>query len=61
MTQKHGLTPKLMGTKCQSLLHDLKKKRRYWKFKEAALGCTLWRTYFGKDYDSHKTYNTMNE
>lgn len=50
MIQKHGLTSILMGTKFQSLLYDLKDKRRYWKFKEEAQGHTLCRTHFRRDY-----------
>jgi len=33
MIQKHVFTPVLTGIKFQSLLYDLKDKRRYWKFK----------------------------
>jgi replicative superfamily II helicase len=34
----------------KQLLDDLKEKRRYWKWKEEALDCTLWRTHFGRGY-----------
>jgi len=34
----------------KQLLGDLKERRRYWKFKEEALDCTLWRTRFRRDY-----------
>ena len=32
----------------KQLLDGLKDKRRYWKLKEEALDCTLWRTRFGR-------------
>jgi hypothetical protein len=38
------------GIRRKQLLDDLKKKRRYWKLKEEALDCTLWRTHFGRGY-----------
>jgi hypothetical protein len=38
------------GRRRKQLLDDLKEKRQYWKLKEEALGCTLWRTCFGRDY-----------
>jgi hypothetical protein len=38
------------GRRRKQLLDDLKEKRRYWKLKEKALYCTLWRTRFGRDY-----------
>jgi hypothetical protein len=38
------------GRRHKQLLDDLKEKRRYWKLKEEALDCTLWRTRIGKDY-----------
>jgi hypothetical protein len=38
------------GRRCKQLVDDLKKKRRYWKLKEEALDCTLWRTRFGRGY-----------
>jgi hypothetical protein len=38
------------GRRCKQLLDDLKEKRRYWKLKEEALDCTLWRTRFGRGY-----------
>jgi hypothetical protein len=34
----------------KQLLDGNKKKRSYWKFKEEALDCTLWRTRFGRGY-----------
>jgi hypothetical protein len=34
----------------KQLLHDLKKKRGYWKLKERELDRTLWRTCFGRGY-----------
>jgi len=36
--------------KHKQLLDNLKENRRYWKLKEEALPCTLWRTCFGKGY-----------
>jgi hypothetical protein len=33
----------------KQLLDDLKEKKRYWKLKEEALDCTMWRTCFGRD------------
>jgi hypothetical protein len=38
------------GIRRKQLLDDLKKKRRYWKLKEEALDCTVWRTRFGRGY-----------
>jgi hypothetical protein len=38
------------GRRRKQLLYDLKEKRRYWKLKEEALDCTLWRTGFGRGY-----------
>jgi hypothetical protein len=38
------------GRRRKQLLDDLKEKRRYWKLKEAALDCSLWRTRFGRGY-----------
>jgi hypothetical protein len=34
----------------KQLQDDLKEKRRYWKLKEEALDCNLWRTRFGRGY-----------
>jgi hypothetical protein len=34
----------------KQLLDDLKEKIRYWKLKEEALDCTLWRSCFGRGY-----------
>jgi hypothetical protein len=39
------------GRRRKQLLEDLKEKRRYWKLKEEALDCTLWRTRFGRGYE----------
>jgi hypothetical protein len=36
------------GKRRKQLLHDLKKKRRYWKLKEKAADRTIWKTRFGK-------------
>jgi hypothetical protein len=36
------------GRTCMKLLDDLKGKRVYWKLKEVALDCTLWRTNCGR-------------
>jgi hypothetical protein len=38
------------GRRRKQLLDDLKEKKRYWKLKEEALDCTLWRTRFGRGY-----------
>jgi hypothetical protein len=38
------------GRRRKQLLDDLKQKRRYWKLKEEALDCTLWKTRFGRGY-----------
>jgi hypothetical protein len=38
------------GRRRKQLLDDLKEKRRYWKLKEEALDCTVWRTLFGRGY-----------
>jgi hypothetical protein len=38
------------GRRHKQLLDDLKEKRRYWKLKEEALDCTVWRTHFGRGY-----------
>jgi hypothetical protein len=34
----------------KQLLDDLKEKAGYWKLKEEALDCILWRTRFGRGY-----------
>jgi hypothetical protein len=34
------------GRRHKQLLDDLKERRGYWKLKEEALSCTLWRTRF---------------
>jgi hypothetical protein len=38
------------GRRHMQLLDDVKKKRRYWDFKEEALDHTLWRTRCGRGY-----------
>ena len=38
------------GRRRKQLLDELKEKTGYWKLKEKALYCTLWRTRFRKDY-----------
>ena len=38
------------GRRHKQLLDDLKAKRGYWKLKESALDCTLWRIRFGRGY-----------
>jgi hypothetical protein len=38
------------GRRRKQILDDLKEKSRYWKLKEEALDCTLWRTCFGRGY-----------
>jgi hypothetical protein len=38
------------GKSHKHLLNDLTEKTRYWKLKEEALDCTLWRTCFGRGY-----------
>jgi hypothetical protein len=38
------------GVRRKKLLDDLKKTRGYWKLKQAALDCTVWRTRFGRVY-----------
>ena len=40
------------GKRRKQLLDDLKETRRYWKLKEKALDRTLWRTRFGRGYES---------
>jgi carboxylesterase type B len=32
-------------------LNDLKEMRGYWKAKQDALYCTLWRPHFGRDHE----------
>jgi hypothetical protein len=55
--QKHIIEGKIEGRKevlgrwgrrHKQLLDDLKEKRGYWKLKEEALDCTVWRTRFGR-------------
>jgi hypothetical protein len=38
------------GRRCKQLLDVLKEARRYWKLKQEAQDCTLWRTQFGRGY-----------
>ena len=38
------------GTRRKQLLDELKETRGYWKLKEKALNCFLWRTRFGRGY-----------
>lgn len=38
------------GRRCQQLLDGLQKRRRYLKFKEAALDHLVWRTHFWRGY-----------
>jgi hypothetical protein len=38
------------GRRCKQLLDDLKETRGYWKLKEEALDCTMWRMCFGRGY-----------
>jgi hypothetical protein len=40
------------GRRRKQLLDALKKRRGYWKLKEEALDCTLWKTRFGRGYGS---------
>jgi hypothetical protein len=46
------------GTRRRQLLGNLKEKRRYWKLKEEALDCTVWRTRFGRGYGPVVRQNT---
>jgi hypothetical protein len=47
------------GRRGKQLLDDVKEKTGYWKFKEEALGRTLWRTCFGRGYGAvvHREHN----
>jgi hypothetical protein len=38
------------GRRRKQLLVDRKERIAYWKLKEGALDCTVWRTRFGRDY-----------
>jgi hypothetical protein len=38
------------GRRCKQLQDDLNETRRYWKLKEKALDCTLWRTHIRIGY-----------
>jgi hypothetical protein len=38
------------GRRCKPLQDDLKETTGYWKLKEEALDCTLWRTHLGRGY-----------
>jgi len=40
------------GRRRKQLLHDLKEKRGYWKFKEKVLYRALWRTQFSRGHGS---------
>ena len=40
------------GRRRQQLLENLKESRGYWKFREEALNLTVWRTRFGRGYES---------
>ena len=37
------------GRRRKQLLANLKEKSAYWKLKEEALYCTVWRTFCGRD------------
>jgi hypothetical protein len=39
-----------LGRRRKRLLVDLKEIRGYWKLKEEALDCTLWRTVLGRGH-----------
>lgn len=48
--------------KRKQLLNGLKKRRSYWKLKEEALSCTVWRTRFRRSYGAVvKTEKGMNK
>jgi hypothetical protein len=49
MEGKIGVTGR-RGRRRKQLLDDLKEERGYWKLKEEALECTLWRPRFGRGY-----------
>jgi hypothetical protein len=54
---KHIIEEKKEGTgrrgrRRKQLPDDLKETRRYWKLKEEALACTLWRIRFRRDNGS---------
>jgi hypothetical protein len=58
---KHVVERKIQGTirrerGCKHVLYDLKKKRRYWNFKEEALDVTHWRTRFGRGCELIERY-----
>jgi hypothetical protein len=38
------------GRRRKQILDGLKEGREYWKLKEKTLGCTLWKTRFGRGY-----------
>lgn len=40
------------GKRRKQLLYDIKEKKGHWKLKEEALAPILWRTRFGKGYES---------
>jgi hypothetical protein len=45
------------GKRRKQLLDDLKETRWYWKLKEEAPDCTVWRTRFGRGYGPVVTMN----
>ena len=49
------------GRKYKQILDILKEKKRYWKLKEAALDCTLWRTRLGRSYGPLVRQKKMNK
>jgi len=52
-----------LGRRRKQLLDDLKETRGYWKLKEEALACTLWRILLGRGYGNvcRKTDCHINE
>jgi hypothetical protein len=40
------------GRRCKQLLDDLKENRGYWKLKAEAVDHTVWRTRFGRAFES---------
>jgi phage gp16-like protein len=38
------------GKRHDQLVDDLKERTRYWRLKEEARDCTMWRTYFSRGY-----------
>jgi hypothetical protein len=49
------------GRSCKLLLDDFKKTGVYWKLKEEALDCTMWRTRSGRGYLPGLRHYRMNE